>query len=98
MAHRSRPRIPERSDEILQKAIRADECAFREIAAKNSGLGHQRRPGLRKGRRPPVAARVVWRQRLLPLARIEGLQDARPRAALAVSLLFALPRLSGKAF
>src|SRR5580765_6579987 len=43
-----------------------------------------------------MAARLVWRERLFPLARIEGLQNARPRSALALSGLYAVPRLPGQ--
>src|SRR5436190_8970648 len=44
-----------------------------------------------------MAARVVRRERLLPLARIESLQNARARSALALSLLYHLPRLQRRA-
>src|SRR5881394_1217047 len=43
-----------------------------------------------------MAARLVWRERLFPLARIEGLQNARSRSALALSGLHAVPRLQGQ--
>src|SRR5437763_757887 len=59
-------------------------------------VGHQWRSRLREGRGARVAARLVWRQRLLPLARIQGLQNARARPALALPLLHSLPGLRGQ--
>ncbi len=61
---------------------RAGRCPLRRTAAKMAGLGHPGRPGLRPGRGAPMAARLVRRQRLLSLAGIQGLQNARPRRPL----------------
>src|SRR5213593_3443030 len=42
-----------------------------------------------------MAPKLVRGQRLLPLAGIQGLQNARPRLAFALSLLLELSRLPG---
>src|SRR5690348_3891188 len=58
-----------------------------------AGVRDQRRSGLRHGRRTRVAARVVWREGLFPLAGIEGLQNARAGVAVALSRVHDLPRV-----
>src|SRR5258706_15134864 len=89
--------MPGRPDEILPPAPRPDGRAFSGPVEKMAGLGHQRRSRLRQGFPTRMAPRVVWHQGLFPLARIQGLQNARPRAALALPLLSALPRLPRRA-
>src|ERR1043165_6589061 len=75
-------------------AFRNSDGRFVLQAAKEMArICHSGRSGIRNGRRTSLAARLVWRKRIFSLARIEGLQDARPRAAFALSGLHAMSRL-----
>src|ERR1051325_7295952 len=88
--------MPGRLDEVLQDPTGAHRRAVRAASEEMAGVGHSGRPWLRQGRRSRMAARMVWRQGLLPLARIQGLQNARARAAVALPRLHALPGLPGQ--
>src|SRR5205814_6851654 len=84
------PGVSGRPLELRAPARRADGRAVARAHARAARVGDRRR-GL------VAAEEVVRREALLRLARVEGLQDARPRAALEVPLVRRVPRVRGRA-
>ena len=74
------------------------DVPFDQLPGKWQDLVIEGEPDYGKDTGARMAARLVWRQRLLSLARIEGLQDARARPAFPLPGLHPLPGLPRQTF
>ena len=90
LAERHLARVPGRPRAPRQEARHPARRALARADRRAAALGHRGRGGVGEGR-------LVRRAPLLRVARVQGLQDAHPRAALQVPLLQHLPGLRRRA-
>ena len=73
------------------------QYSIRRVTEGRSGLRHRRRTSFRRIHRRRLRKRsVVWRSRLLSLARKQDLQDACTRAAQPLSRLHQVSQMQGR--
>jgi excinuclease ABC subunit A len=86
-----------RLEKVLQSPPRPDGRAVPRNFPPSTNAGSSKATRITALTKTSMAARLVWRERLFPLAGNQVLQNARPRAALPLPRLHEVPDMPGRA-